>query len=89
MKKTLRIQGKTPTIWYSHQCTPASHHSRYTSTTNKIASPVLCKSIRTHFHHFTHSRPPLPEKTPKAMAVKGKKPLEENNFPSKKRTIRE
>jgi hypothetical protein len=33
--------------------------------------------------------PPLPEKTPKAMADKGKQPLEENSFPPKKRTIRE
>jgi hypothetical protein len=51
---------------------------------------VLCKSIRTHFHHFTPSHlPPPPEKTPEAMADKGKKPFEENNFPSKKITIRE
>jgi hypothetical protein len=88
MKKTLRIQGKTPAVWYFHQCTPASHHSRCTPTANKIASPVLCKSIRTHFHHFNPSRPPLPEKTPKAMVDKGKQPLEENSFPSKKQTIR-
>jgi hypothetical protein len=87
--KTLRIQGKTPTVWYSHQCTPASHHSRCTLTANKIAPLVFCKSIRTHFHHFTSSRPPSSEKTPKAMADKGKQPLEENSFPPKKRTIRE
>jgi hypothetical protein len=30
MEKTFRIQGKTPAVWYSHQCTPASHHSRCT-----------------------------------------------------------
>jgi hypothetical protein len=39
---------------------------------NKIAPLVLCKSIHIHFHHFTSSHPPLPEKTPKAMADKGK-----------------
>jgi hypothetical protein len=50
----------------------------------------FCKSTRAHFHHLTPFRlPPPPEKTPKAMADKGKKPLEENSFPSKKRTIRE
>jgi hypothetical protein len=86
-EKTLRIQGKTLVVWYSHQYTPAIHHSRCTSTANKIASLVLCKSVRTHFHHLTPSRPPLPEKTPKAMADKGKKTLEENSFPSKKQTI--
>jgi hypothetical protein len=89
MKKTLRIQGKTFVVWYSHQCMLASHHSRCNFTANKIASLVLCKPIRIHFHHFTSSRPPLPEKTPKAMEDKGKQPLEENNFPPKKRTIRE
>jgi hypothetical protein len=89
MKKHFASKEKTPVVWYSHQCTPASHHSRCTSTANKIASPVLCKSIRIHFHHFTPSRPPLQEKTPKAMADKGKKPLKENSFPLKKRTIRE
>jgi hypothetical protein len=68
---------------------PAIHHSWCTSTANKIASLVLYKSTRTHFHHFTPSRPPLPEKTLKDMADKGKKPLEQNNFPSKKWTIRE
>jgi hypothetical protein len=40
---------------------------------------VLCKSTRTNFHHFTPSRPP-PEKTPKAMADKGKTLREENNL---------
>jgi hypothetical protein len=45
---------------------------------------VLCKSIRIHFHHFTSSRPPPPEKNPKATADKGKQPVEENNIPSKK-----
>jgi hypothetical protein len=53
-------------------------------TTNKIASLVPCKSIRIHFHHFTSSRPPLPGKTPKAMADKEKQPLEENSSPPKK-----
>jgi hypothetical protein len=89
MKKPFASKEKTPTVLYSHQCTPASHHSQCTPTANKIASPVLCKSIRTHFHHFNPSCPPFPEKTLKAMADKGKKPLEENSFPSKKRTIRE
>jgi hypothetical protein len=54
------------------------------STTNKIALLVPCKSICIHFHHFTSSRSPLLEKTPKAMADKGKQPLEENSFPPKK-----
>jgi hypothetical protein len=72
-----------------HQSSPASHHSRCTPTTNKIAPLVLCKSIHIHFHHFTSSHPPLLEKTPKAMADKGKQPLEENSFPPKKRTFRE
>jgi hypothetical protein len=72
---------------------PSMHDSQSSlpmhSTANKIAPLVPCKSIRIHFHHFTSSRPPLPEKIPKAMADKGKQPLEENNFPPKKRTIRE
>jgi hypothetical protein len=72
---------------------PSMHASQSSlpmhSTANKIALLVPCKSIRIHFDHFTSSRPPLPEKTPKAMADKGKRPLEENNFPPKKRTIRE
>jgi hypothetical protein len=39
-------------------------------------------------YNFTPSRLlPPPEKTPKAMADKGKKPLKENSFPSKKQTI--
>jgi hypothetical protein len=55
-----------------------------------INSPlVLCKSTRSHFHHFTPSHLPPPEKTPKAMADKGKTPCEENSPPPKKRTIRE
>jgi hypothetical protein len=53
-----------------------------------MAPPVLNPLAHT-FHHFTPSRPPPPEKTPKVMADKEKKPLEENSFPSKKRTIRE
>jgi hypothetical protein len=88
-KKPFASKEKTPVVWYSHEYTPAIHHSRCTSTANKIASLVLCKSFRTQFHHFTPSHPPLPEKTPKSMADKGKKPLEENSFPSKKRTIRD
>jgi hypothetical protein len=80
MKNPFASREKTPTLWYSHQCTPTSHHSRCTLTTNKIAPLVLCKSIHIHFHHFTSSRPPPPEKTPKAMADKKKQPLEENSF---------
>jgi hypothetical protein len=71
-EKTLCNQGKTPAVWYSHQCTLASHHSRCTSTANKIAFPVLCKSIHTHFHHFTPSCPPLPEKPPSPWRTRGK-----------------
>jgi hypothetical protein len=59
------------------------------STANKIAPLVPYKSIRIHFHHFTSSHLPLQEKTPKAMADKGKQALEENSFPPKKRTIQE
>jgi hypothetical protein len=77
-------EKKNLVVWYSHQYTLASHHSRCTSTANKIASLAFCKSTRTHFRLFTHSHPPPLEKTPKAMADKRKKPLEENNFPSKK-----
>jgi hypothetical protein len=89
-KKPFTSKEKTPAVWYSHQYTPAIHHSRCTSTANKIASPALCKSTHAHFHHFTPSRlPPLPEKTPKAMADKGEKPFEENSISSKKKTIRE
>jgi hypothetical protein len=33
---------------------------------------VLCKSTRTHFHHFTPSRPPSPEKPPKLWRTRGK-----------------
>jgi hypothetical protein len=50
---------------------------------------VLCKSIRIHFHRFTPSRPPLPEKKPQGHGGQGEKPFEENSFPSNKRTIRE
>jgi hypothetical protein len=89
MKKPFASKEKNPAVWYSNQCTLASHHSRCTLTANKIDPLVPCKSIRIHFHHFTSSRSPLPEKTPKAMVDKGKQPLEENNFPPKKRTIRE
>jgi hypothetical protein len=67
---------------------PSMHVSQLSllmhSTTNKIALLVPCKSIRIHFHHFTSSCSPLLEKTPKAMADKGKQPLEENSFPPKK-----
>jgi hypothetical protein len=79
----------------NHRCLafPSMHASQSSlpmrSTSNKIALLVPCKSIRIHFHQFTSSRPPLPEKTPKAMANKGKQPLEENSFPPKKQTIRE
>jgi hypothetical protein len=60
MKNPSHPRKKNPVVWYSHQCTPASHHSRCTLTTNKIAPLVLWKSIRIHFHHFTSSHPPLP-----------------------------
>jgi hypothetical protein len=51
---------------------------------------VLYKSTRIHFHHLTSFLPAPPEeKTPKAMADKGKKPVEESSAPSKKRTILE
>jgi hypothetical protein len=87
MKKPFASKEKTSAVWYSHQCTPASHHSWCTSTSNKIASLVLCKSTHTHFHLFTPSRPPPPEKTPKAMVDKGKTtrgeqpPIKEANHP--------
>jgi hypothetical protein len=54
-----------------------------------MASLVLYKSTRIHFHHLTSSLPAPEEKNPKAMADKGKQPIEESSAPPKKRTIRE
>jgi hypothetical protein len=53
---------ENPVVWYSHQCALASHHSRCTSTANKNNPSVLCKSTRSHFHHFSSSCLPPPRK---------------------------
>jgi hypothetical protein len=36
---------------------------------------VLCKSIRTHFHHFTPHLPPPPEKNPQGHGGQGEKAI--------------
>jgi hypothetical protein len=71
MKKPSASKEKTLTVWYSHQCTLASHHSRCTLIANKIDPLVPCKSIRIHFHHFRSSRPLLPEKPPRSWRTRG------------------
>jgi hypothetical protein len=50
LNKPFAPKEKSSVVWYSHQCTPASHHSRCTSTANKIAlrcsaNPLVHTSI--------------------------------------------
>jgi hypothetical protein len=69
LKKPFTPKEKTPVVWYSHQCTPASHHSRCTSTANKIAlrcsaNPLIHTSIISLSLVFLlQKKPPKPWRT--------------------------
>jgi hypothetical protein len=59
---------KNPVVWYSHQCTPANHHSRCTSTANKIAlrwsaNPLVHTSIISLPLVLLQKKPPRPWRT--------------------------
>jgi hypothetical protein len=72
LKKLFTSKEKTPVGWYSHQCVPASHHSRCISTANKIA--LRCSATHSYalpsFHFLSSSS--SRKKTPKPWRTRGK-----------------